>query len=319
MDTMKCLVTGGAGFVGSHIVDALLEKDYEVVVYDNLSTGNLRFLDKNQDKITLIKGDLLDCKKLGKSLQDIDAVFHMAAHADIKKNLTEPLSCITNNTVGTSNLLEAMRQNDVNKILFASTGSVYGEPDIFPTPENAPFPVQTSLYGASKLACEGLLQAYSEGYGFKSYIFRFVSLMGERYSHGCVFDFYKKLQKNQAELEIFGDGKQRKSYLYVKDCVNAMLTVFREAKDNVNIFNLGHDDYIDVTSIAKIVCNELKLKNVKFNYTGGVRGWVGDSPFIHLDISKIKSFGWKPTKTIPECIKTTLQWLRTNQWIFERE
>jgi UDP-glucose 4-epimerase len=313
----KVFVSGGAGFVGSHIADRLVKHGNEVIVYDNLSSGNKKFLKDSLENITFIKGDLLDKKKLTCSLKGVDYVFHMAANADIKDNLSAPEKCLEQNTIATSNLLEAMRTNNVRKIAFASTGSVYGEPLIHPTPEDAPFPTQTSMYGASKLACEGLLEAYSVGYGYKVSIFRFVSLMGERYTHGCVFDFYKKMRENPKELLILGNGKQRKSYLYIKDCVDAMFKAIDSSKQDLRIYNLGHDDYMGVTAIADIVCRELGLEDVKYRYSGGERGWVGDSPFIHLDITKIKSLGWKPTKTIPECVKTTVSWLKDNEWIFD--
>ena len=313
----KVLVSGGAGFVGSHIVDRLVKLGNEVTVYDNLSSGNKRFLEDSIGKVTFIKGDLLDKKKLTGALKEVDYVFHMAANADIKDNLIAPEKCLEQNTIATSNLLEAMRANNVSNIAFASTGSVYGEPLIYPTPEDAPFPVQTSMYGASKLACEGLLEAYSVGYGYNVCIFRFVSLMGERYTHGCVFDFYKKLLKNPKELPILGNGKQRKSYLYINDCVEAIFKALSASKQNLNIYNLGHDDYIGVTAIADIVCRELGLEDVKYIYSGGERGWAGDSPFIHLDITRMKSLGWKPTKTIPECVRTTVSWLKENEWVFE--
>lgn len=321
LSNKRILVTGGAGFVGSHIVDKLVEKSNKVIVFDNLSTGDKRFLQESIDRIDFIKSDLLDKESLNKALKDVDFVFHMAANADVKNNLNEPQKCLEQNTVATSNLLEAMRKNNVKAIAFASTGSVYGEPEIFPTPEEAPFPVQTSMYGSSKLACEGLLQSYAEGYGFNVFIFRFVSLMGERYSHGCVFDFYKKLLKDPKNLEILGDGKQRKSYLYVKDCINAMFIAIGKSGNSdsrVNIYNLGHDKYIEVTPIAEIVCKVLKLEP-KFRYTGGKRGWIGDSPFIHLDISRIKSLGWRPTLSIEECIKVTTKWLSNNKWALNRD
>ncbi|MFZ2455035.1 MAG: NAD-dependent epimerase/dehydratase family protein [Candidatus Altiarchaeia archaeon] len=313
----KVLISGGAGFVGSHIADRLVKQGNEVIVYDNLSSGNKMFLTDSIDDITFIKGDLLDKKKLAGALKGVDYVFHMAANADIKDNLLAPEKCLEQNTIATGNILEAMRANEVKGIAFASTGSVYGESLIHPTPEDAPFPTQTSMYGASKLACEGLLQAYSVGYGFNVHIFRFVSLMGERYTHGCVFDFYKKLSKNPKELPILGNGKQRKSYLYIKDCIEAMFKAIGSTKQDLNIYNLGHDDYIGVIAIADIVCEELGLTDVKYKYSGGERGWVGDSPFIHLDITKMKSLGWKPTKTIPECVKTTVSWLKENEWVFE--
>lgn len=314
---MKCLVTGGAGFVGSHIVDFLAKRGDEVIVYDNLSTGNIQFLNESKNKITFLKGDLLNTKKLDKAMKDVDFVFHMAANADIKDNLKNPIKCLEQNTLATSNVLESMRKNKVNKIVFASTGSVYGEPDLFPTPEEYKFPVQTSLYGASKLACEGLLQAYSFGFGFRVFIFRFVSLMGERYTHGCVFDFYKKLMADKNQLQILGDGKQKKSYLYIGDCVEAMFIAIESSRDNLNILNLGTEESVEVDFIADIVCEEMGLKNVKYVHSGGKRGWIGDSPLILLDVRKIKSYGWKPSKSIEESIRITVNWLRNNQWVFD--
>jgi len=212
-------------------------------------------------------------------------------------------------------LLEQMRLSGVENIVFASTGSVYGEPNIHPTPEDAPFPRQTSLYGASKLACEGMIQAYAEGFGFNAWVFRFVSLMGPRYSHGCVYDFYQKLQKDNKSLEILGDGHQRKSYLHVMECVDAMFTAVEKTSSGVHTFNIGHDEVLEVWEIAKLVCDALKLSDVEFRYTGGSRGWVGDSPFIRLNIKKIKALGWRPKKSIPECVVETLDWLIKNEWV----
>ncbi len=314
---MKCLVTGGAGFVGSTIVDRLILDGHSVIVYDNLSTGNLKFLDKNIKKITLIKADLLDTKKLNDSMKGVDFVFHMAANADIKDNLANPTKCLEQNSIATSNVLEAMRANNVKNIAFASTGSVYGEPNVFPTPENYSFPIQTSMYAASKAYCEGLIQAYCTGYNFNGYIFRFVSLMGERYTHGCVFDFYKKLLENPKELHILGNGKQRKSYLYINDCVDAIFTAIKNSKEKITIVNLGTEEFIEVNRIVEIIINDLKLKNVKLIYSGGERGWVGDSPFILLDVKKMKSLGWKPTLTIEQSVLKTLGWLKENKWIYE--
>jgi len=314
---MKCLVTGGAGFVGSWIVERLVKEGHEIVVYDNLSTGNEKFMDNFREKVEFIKGDLLDSDQINSAMKGVDFVFHMAANADIKDNLKEPVKCLEQNTIATSNVLEAMRLNGVKEIAFASTGSVYGEPDVFPTPEDYNFPIQTSMYAASKLACEGLLEAYANGYGFKVFIFRFVSLMGERYTHGCVFDFYKKLFENPKELYILGNGKQRKSYLYIHDCLNAMFTAIKKCQDQVNIFNLGTEEYVEVNFIADLVCKELGLEGVEYKYAGGERGWVGDSPFILLDVKKIKSLGWEPTLAIKESIIKTINWLRENQWVLQ--
>ncbi len=317
MIKVKYLVTGGAGFVGSSIVDRLVVKSHQVIVYDNLSTGNEMFLNHSKDKILFIKADLLDTKRLNEAMQGVDFVFHMAANADVKDNLKNPTKCLEQNTTGTSNVLEAMRVNGVKNIAFASTGSVYGEPDVFPTPEDCKFPIQTSMYAASKLASEGLLEAYSIGYGIRVFIFRFVSLMGERYTHGCVFDFYKKLLNNSKELYILGDGKQKKSYLYIQDCLDAMFLAIENSTEKINIINLGTEEYVEVNFIADTLCEELGLNNVKYVYSGGKRGWVGDSPFILLDIKKMKALGWKPTFTIEECIKRTITWLRENQWVLK--
>jgi UDP-glucose 4-epimerase len=312
----RILVTGGAGFVGSHIVDRLVKDGNDVVVYDNLSTGYRRFLDESADEITFVKGDLLDESKLGKALKEIDFVFHMAANADVKDNLKEPTKCLQQNTVTTSNVLEAMRKNDVNGIAFASTGSVYGEPKIFPTPEDAPFPTQTSMYGASKLACEGLLEAYSEGYGFNAFIFRFVSLMGERYTHGHVLDFYKRLSTKPNELLVLGDGHQRKSYLYVLDCVEAMHVAIRKSQNKINVYNLGTDEYCEVNESIAWITGRMGLKP-RLKYTGGRRGWPGDSPFIFLDTAKIRKLGWKAKLSIKDSVIRTVDYLTGNPWVLE--
>jgi UDP-glucose 4-epimerase len=314
----KILVTGGAGFIGSHLVDRLVRLGNQVTVYDNLSSGNRRFLERSLDKIKIIHEDLLHRDAISDALKNIDIVFHMAANADIKDNLKEPIKCLDQNIIVTSNVLEAMRTNGVKRIAFASSSCVYGEPEVIPTPEDAPFPIQTSIYGASKLACEGLLQAYAVGYGFTIYIFRLVSMMGERYTHGCVFDFCKKLFHDSKRLEILGDGKQKKSFLYIQECIDAMFKVIQSTKNKINIYNLGHEDIIEVTPVAKLVCSQLGLKNVRFNYVGGIRGWVGDNPFVHLDINKAKSLGWRPTLSIAECVRKTVAWLQDNTWALDR-
>jgi len=220
------------------------------------------------------------------------------------------------NTIATFNVLEAMRANGIRGIAFSSTGSVYGEPEVFPTPESAPFPVQTSLYAASKLAGEALIQAYCEGYGFRGYIFRFVSILGERYTHGHVFDFYKKLLADPSRLHVLGNGKQRKSYLYIHDCIDAMLLAIDRSKDKVNVFNLGTDEYCQVTDSIGWITAALGASPA-LDFSGGERGWIGDSPFIFLDCSKIRSLGWKPKLTIREGILLTLEYLKTNPWVLE--
>jgi UDP-glucose 4-epimerase len=220
------------------------------------------------------------------------------------------------NTIGTFNVLEAMRSNGIKRIAFSSTGSVYGEAEIIPTPENAPFPQQTSLYGASKLAGEALISAYAEGFGFQAWIFRFVSILGERYSHGHVYDFYSQLMKDFTNLAVLGNGKQRKSYLYVGDCIDAIMVAIENANYKVNILNLGTNEYCEVNDSIGWISEYLKLKPV-LTYTGTERGWIGDNPFIFLDTKKIRNLGWKPKYTIKEGIIKTIQYLENNKWLFK--
>ena len=223
----KIFVTGACGFIGSNLVDRLLKEGYKVVGWDNYSTGRIEFLNNalNNPNFTLIEGDNLNVSALSEAMIGCDVVFHLAANADVRFGLNHPSKDLNQNTIATFNVLQAMKEQGIKKIIFSSTGSVYGESITIPTPENASFPIQTSLYGASKVACEALIQAYSEGYGFESYIFRFVSILGERYTHGHIFDFYKQLMEHPEYLNVLGDGTQRKSYLYVQDCVDAMLHV----------------------------------------------------------------------------------------------
>ena len=315
---MKYFVTGGAGFIGSNMVDRLLsEPENEVIAYDNFSTGRREFLEEalKNPRFTLIEGDTLDLDFLTKSMKGVDFVFHFAANADVRMGTEHPRKDLEQNTIATYNVLEAMRANGVRRIGFSSTGSVYGEAEVIPTPENAPFPIQTSLYGASKLACEGLLGAYAEGFDFRVYIFRFVSILGERYTHGHVFDFVKKLNNDPTKLHILGNGKQRKSYLYVKDCMEAILTVIRNADEKVNIFNLGTDQYCEVNDSVGWICNKLGV-TPEFTYAGGERGWIGDNPFIYLDTKKVRSLGWAPKATIEEGVVKTVEYLLANPWVF---
>ncbi len=316
---MRCLVTGCAGFIGSNLVDRLLQDGHEVVGYDNFSTGLPEFLAEAQRSpfFRLVDGDLLDATKLAQSMHGAEIVFHFAANADVRFGTLQPRKDLDNNTIATFNVLEAMRQNGVRRIAFPSTGSIYGEPDVFPTPENAPFPLQTSLYGASKLAAEGLIQAYCEGFGFQGYIFRFVSILGERYTHGHVFDFYMQLRNHPGTLHVQGDGRQKKSYLYVQDCVDAVLLAVDKAHDKINIFNLGTDEYCEVDDSIRWICDYLKVSPGR-TYTGGERGWIGDSPFIFLDCSRIRGVGWKAKLTIREGIERTLAYLVQNRWVLER-
>jgi len=315
---MNYFVTGGAGFIGSNLVDRLLAYGHSVVAYDNFSTGQEQFLERAQrsTNFSLVRGDTLDLDRLTEAMRGSDFVFHLAANADVRFGTHHPGKDLEQNTIATYHVLEAMRANQVRRIAFSSTGSIYGESQVFPTPEDAPFPVQTSLYGASKLAGEGLIQAYCEGFGFQGYIFRFVSILGERYTHGHVFDFYRSLRSNPAELRVLGNGKQRKSYLYVQDCIDAIFVAMERATDRVNIFNLGADEYCEVNDSIGWITSHLGL-TPRLNYTGGERGWIGDSPFIFLDARKIRSLGWQPRLTIREGVLRTLDYLQANPWVLE--
>jgi len=316
---MRCFVTGGAGFIGSNLSDRLLERGHDVVAYDNLSTGQDAFLDvsRRSPRFRFVRGDTLHLHDLTAAMAGSDIVFHLAANADVRFGIEHPRRDLEQNTIATFNVLEAMRATGVRRIAFSSTGSIYGDAAVFPTPEHAPFPVQTSLYGASKLACEGLIEAYCEGFGFQGYIFRFVSILGERYSHGHVFDFYRSLRANPHELRVLGDGRQRKSYLYVRDCVDAILMVLECRQDSkVHIFNLGTDEYCEVNDSIAWITGHLGLQP-RLHYTGGDRGWIGDSPFIFLDTAAVRALGWRPALSIRDGIIRTLEYLQANPWLLD--
>ena len=315
---MRFFVTGGAGFIGSNLVDRLIAGNHSVVVYDNYSTGHSEFLrnSTSSSKLQIITGDLLDAAALTAAMKRCDFVFHLAANADVRFGTQHPRKDLEQNTIATFNVLEAMCANGIERIAFSSTGSVYGESSVFPTPEDAPFPIQTSLYGASKLACESLIQAFCEGFGFQAYVFRFVSILGERYSHGHVFDFYKSLRAHPHELRVLGDGHQRKSYLYVQDCIDAMLLVIDQARERVNIFNLGTDEFCEVDQSIRWITGHLGLQP-ELKHTGGTRGWIGDNPFIFLDCAKLRAFGWQPKLSIEQGVIRTLEYLQQNVWLLE--
>jgi UDP-glucose 4-epimerase len=308
------MVTGGGGFIGSHVADRLLASGAHVTVYDNLSTGHREFVPV---KATLVQGDLLDQDKLDAAMRGVDFVFHMAANADIKDNLKEPRKCIEQNVIVTQNVLEAMRKAGAKEIAFASTGSVYGEASVFPTPEDAPFPVQTSIYATSKVASEGLLSSYALGFDYRTWVFRFVSILGPRYTHGHVYDFWRKLKKDPSRIEVLGNGQQQKSYLHVADCVGAMFTAVEKAREPINIFNLGHHDVLVVEKSVGIIARTMKV-TPRIEYTGGVRGWIGDSPRIELDTKRIEALGWKTSKTIEQSVVETLEFLIANPYVERR-
>ncbi len=313
------LVTGAAGFVGSNLVDFLLKKKIKVIGIDNLKTGKKKFLEGalNNKNFRLFKIDLINLKALSKIFNNkIDIVYHLAANADVRFGLKNPKNDINNNILCTFNVLEACRKNKINNIVFSSTGSIYGEAEEIPTKENTNFPIQTSVYGASKLAGEGLICAYSEGYNLKCWIFRFVSILGPRYTHGHVFDFYKKLKSNSKKLLVLGNGRQRKSYLHVQDCIRAIDIACKKTNKKINIFNLGTDDHCEVNDSVRWITNALRV-SPKLEYSGGKRGWIGDNPYIYLDTKKIRSLGWKPNFSIKQSVEDTIKYFLENEWIFK--
>ena len=317
-------VTGAAGFIGSNLAEALLDSGKNVIGWDNFSSGHPEFLQnaRKHPAFTLVEGDNLDSAALTRAMRDCDFVFHLAANADVRFGVEHPDKDFEQNTRATFHVLEAVRANRIPGMAFSSTGSVYGEAQVIPTPEDAPFPIQTSLYGASKLAGEGMIQAYCEGFGINAYIFRFVSILGPRYTHGHIIDFYKQLLDHPSTLKVLGDGMQRKSYLHVHDCVRAMLHVIglnvaAKARHRVEIFNLGTDEYCEVRDSVGWICKKLGLAPT-LEFSGGDRGWIGDNPFIYLDTRKVRQQGWVPQNTIQQSVEATVDWLTANQWIFEK-
>jgi UDP-glucose 4-epimerase len=288
--------------------------DYDVVVFDSLRTGNLENLKQVSDssKYNFIEGDIRNLDLLKKSMVGSDIIFHLAANADVRSGIIDRTTDININIIGTHNVLEAMVSNNVKKIIFASSATVYGDPNTFPTPENEEL-IQTSIYGASKLAGEALIEAYSNYFDIDAYIFRFVSWIGPRYSHGVIYDFYHKLKNNPKILNILGDGSQVKSYLDVKDGVEGIFMVLEHSPKGVNIYNLGHDESMNVVDLANIVISEMGLSNVKFKFMGGKRGWKGDSPVVLLDTSKIKDLAWNPRIDIESGIRRTVKFLIENE------
>jgi UDP-glucose 4-epimerase len=315
---MHALVTGGAGFIGSHLVERLLNDGHTVTAADNLSTGRREFLSEAEGRpgFEFVETDLLqDVDELRELVRVADAVFHLAANADVRYGWEDPERDLSQNVIVTHKVLEAMRLTGTSRILFASTGSVYGEAPVIPTPEDAPMPVQTSLYGASKLAAEGYVESYVEGVGFSATIFRFVSVLGPRYTHGHVIDFVRSLRADPTRLCILGDGTQRKSYLEVSDCIAAMTSVLEE-RASIAIYNLGVDDSCTVKESAAWICERLGIEP-RFEYAGGNRGWVGDNPHIHLDTTKIRSTGWRPKYSIREAVENTVDYLLAEPWVLD--
>ena len=310
---MKALVTGGAGFIGSHIVDRLLSDGYEVTVIDNLSAGKMENIAhlKNEKRFSFVKGDLTDAKLVDRLVAGKDVVFHIAAHANIRTSLVDHKADLENNLIATLNILEAMNKHHVKDLVFSSTSAIYGDASVKPTPESY-MPTQTSLYGASKLACEAYAEAFTEFADISFWAYRFANVIGERCRRGVIWDFIQKLQRNPAELEILGDGKQSKAYIHVSDCVEGVLTGYRKSHEKINIFNLAVDKGSTPNDVADIITREMRLPNAKRRYTGGPQGWIGDNPIVHLSIDRIKSLGWTPKISGEEAITRTVRWTLEN-------
>lgn len=321
---MRYLVTGAAGFIGSHLTDALLARGHTVVGLDNLSTGQEEFLEhaRRSDRFTFTLADVFDAPSLRHAVRGVDAVYHMAANADVRGGFASPRTDIQQNILGTFEVLEAMREAGVKRVVFASSAAALGEPNVFPTPEDCPIPAQTSLYGASKMACEGLISSYCEGYGFEGYAFRFVSLLGPRYPHGHVFDFVKQLLADPSRLRVLGDGTQRKSYLHVEDCVRALMHICEDLRPanrgqkRYEVYHLGVPAFCPVHDSARWICDELGL-DPRLEFGTGNRGWIGDSPFVFLDVQKAMHTGWSPAHSIESSVRETVRWLVGNRWIFD--
>ncbi len=306
---MRCFVSGGAGFIGSHLVSALMNRGIEVIAYDNLSLGKKEFIERHlkNKKFTFVYADLLDLKKVKQWMKNVDVVFHMAANSDISYGEKYTDTDLKQGTVVTYNVLEAMRVNDVKEIVYASSSTVFGDMGTKKIAEEDGPLLPISLYGASKLAAEALISAFCYNYDMKGWIFRFANIVGENTTHGVVHDFVKKLRKNPRELEILGDGKQRKPYLYVKECVEGILYGYEHAKDTVNVLNLGSASTTTVDKIAQIVVGEMNLKNVKFKYTGGPRGWKSDVPQVRFNVEKMKKLGWQPKLSSDEAVRVAVK------------
>ena len=317
---MGHMVTGGAGFIGSALVDRLLADGESVTVYDNLSSGKESFISQHlgSSDFEFIKADLLDFERLLKEMDGHSVVWHLAANPDIRKGTESSRVDLEQNTLATYNVLEAARRTDVDSVVFSSTSTIYGRVSVLPTPEDYGPCLPISLYGASKLACEGLVSAYAELYGVKGWIYRFANIVGNRSTHGILYDLVEKLNRNPAELEVLGDGTQKKSYLLVEECVNGMMFGFEKAKDKLNYYNLGSEDQITVKRIVEVLIEETGLKDVQLKYTGGESGWAGDVPKQLLSTKKMTELGWTPRHSSEEAIReaariTVGEYLRTSK------
>jgi UDP-glucose 4-epimerase len=301
----SCFLTGGAGFIGSHMVDRLLAEGKIVTVYDNLSSGRREWIEHNigQPGFTFIQADLLDVPKLKEAIAGHDLVIHLGANTDIPGGNRDVRLDLENCTIATHNVLEAMRATGIKRLLFSSSSAVYGEAPVIPTPEDVGPLLPISLYGAAKLACETLISAYCHIFNMQAWMFRFANVVGGRMGHGVIYDFIHKLKRNSAEMEILGDGEQEKPFFLVEDCIDGMFCAFRNSDAWCDVFNLGCSSSSKISRVAEIVAQEMGLSGARFRYTGGRRGWVGDVPQVGLNVSKMKKLGWQASHTSDEAVR----------------
>ena len=313
-ENMRCFVTGGAGFIGNHLVDRLMTEGKEITVYDNLSSGKKEFIEHHVGKANFhfIEADLLDFDTLIEAMKGHEIVWHLAANTDIRGGNKITDLDLNNCTIATRNVLEAMKQLGINKILFPSSSTVYGDAPPIPLSETLGPLLPISLYGAGKLAGEGLISAYCHLFNMQAWIFRFGNVVGARMGHGVIYDFIHKLRKNPRELEILGDGNQEKNFFLVEECLDAMFFALQHSDKQYDVFNLGCESTVRVSVIAQIVVEEMGLRNVKFRYTGGKRGWPGDAPVVIYDVNKMKGLGWKAKHTSAEAVRIATKRLIEN-------
>jgi UDP-glucose 4-epimerase len=305
---MRYFVTGGAGFIGSHLVDDLMKRG-EVTVYDNLSSGKKKFIQHHLDKpgFAFVQADLLDLTRLKREITGHDIVFHLAANPDARLGIADTALDLNQETIATYNVLQAMWESGIKKIVFSSSGTIYGETPVIPLPEDYGPVLPISLYGAGKLASEALITAFCHTFDMQCWIYRFANIVGNRGTHGVIFDFIHKLKRNPEELEILGDGNQEKPYLSVEDCVEGMLFGYQHSSERVNYFNLGCESTTRVSSIAKMVKEEMGLENARLDYTGGERGWPGDVPQVRFNVDKIRKLGWSPRYDSDQAVRRAVK------------
>jgi len=306
---MKAFITGGAGFIASHLVDKLMESGDDVTVFDNLSSGKMDFIERhlNNHRFKFINGDLLDLPKVDRSIFGHDIVFHFAANPDARMGISQTDLDLKLETVATYNVLESMRKNDIKKIVFSSSGTIYGDTPVIPLPEDYGPVLPISLYGAGKVASEGLISAFCGTFNMQAWIFRFANIIGDRATHGVIYDFANKLLDDPHRLEILGNGTQEKPYLHVDDCVDGIIFVLKNSNDEINLFNLGCDTSTSVSKIAQYVVEEMCLDKVEFKYSGGIRGWPGDVPQVRFNCNKINTLGWKARYTSDEAVRVAVK------------